>query len=122
MGINNRSLGGQPNLPYADFQAYAGVDSFLQCTFLDRTGALVVPTSINFRLDDLSNDVPMIPSTPVTVTGAAQEIQLPAASLVMTNQVNGSQICQCYITAVLPDGTTAATVAILELIGVATPN
>ncbi len=122
MTVGNRSLAGQPNLPYADFQAYVGVDSFFECTFLDRTGALVTPSAITFRLDDLSNSVPMIPTTPITPTGPMQEIQLPATALVMTNQIDGSQICQCYITATLPDGTSAATVAILELIGVAVPN
>lgn len=124
MTINNRSLGGQPNLPYTDYRVYANTDSFFELTFLDRNQSLVIPTALTYRLDDLSNAVPMIGPTAVdpTTLNSTYELQLAAAQLNMTNTAQGSQICQLFMTATLPDGTTANQVGVLELVAVQVPN
>lgn len=120
--INNQSLMGQPNLPYTDYRVYAGTDAFFELTFLDRNQNLVQPTAITWRMDDLTNALPMVGVTSVTPTGSTQELQIPAASLVMSKPSQGSQICQIWITAVLPDGTTANQVGILEIVAVMVPS
>lgn len=121
-GINNLSLGGQPNLPYTNYLVYAGTDAFFELTFLDRNQALVMPSALQYRVDDLTNALPMIPWTAVTPTGSTQELQIPAAKLVMSKQTQGSQICQIALQATLSDGTIANQVAILELVAIAVPN
>jgi hypothetical protein len=122
MGINNQSLMGQPNLPYTDYRIYAGTDAFFELTFLDRNQALSTPTSLTYRLDDLTNALPMIPPTTVVPTGSTYELQLAAALLVMSKASQGSQICQLALTAVLSDGTTANQVGVLELVAVTVPT
>jgi hypothetical protein len=71
MPINNRGLSGQPILPYIDYRSYMGADVFVDLTFLDHTGNPVNPQSVTYRLDDLTNAVPMIASTNLFVTKSA---------------------------------------------------
>jgi hypothetical protein len=42
--------------------------------------------------------------------------------MVMSNNWQGSQLCQIIITASLPDGSTVPSVTMLELISIQTPN
>lgn len=102
MPINNRGLAGQPGLPYFDYRSYAGVDVFLDLTFLDYTGTPQIPSSITYQVDDLSNNVNMIPPTTVVPTASSMTIQLRGLQMAMTNQFQGSQICQFTCSATLP--------------------
>lgn len=124
MPINNRGLSGQPTLPYVDYRSYAGADVFIDLTFLDHFGVLAVPTSLNYRIDDLTNAVTVVPQTTVTVTGSTQTIQIPGATLQMTHEWQGSEIFQILFTAVLPGSPTSIvkSVSVLELLAIQTPN
>ena len=127
MTINNRGLRGQPSLPYVDNRSYAGADVFVDMTFLDHTGTPVTPTSISYRLDDITNVASMIPSTAITPTGPQMTLQIPGSKMVMTypSISQGSQLCQLWITAVLPDGTpnsSVQSVTIIELVSIQTPS
>lgn len=126
MTIGNRGLYGQPILPYAKTQAYAGSDVFIPMTFLDHTKTAQVPTSITYELDDLTNDVNMIASTTVT-TGLTNPytLQLPASAMQMSLSWQGSQFCQLWVTAVIPNGSGTETiqgVCIIELCAIQTPS
>ncbi len=123
MTINNLGLQGHPTKPFVDAQAYAGTDVFVDMTFLDRTRTPSVPTSVTYELDDLTNVVNMIPSTTIT-TGLASTytLQLPAASMQMSNAWAGSQLCQLWVTAVLADGSTVNDVAVVELVAIQVPG
>jgi hypothetical protein len=121
MTINNRGLSGQPTLPYIDYRSYAGVDVFIDLTFLDHFGALAVPTSLVYQIDDLTNAIPVVSQTTVTVTGSTQTLQIPGSVLQMTRQWQGSELFQIYITAVLPGGSPVKSVSILELLAIQTP-
>lgn len=122
MTINNRGLSGQPSLPYVDYRSYAGADIFIDLTFLDYQGNLVIPTSLNYRIDDLTNATPVVQQTTVTVTGSTQTLQIPGSVLQMTHQWQGSEIFQIYMTAVLPGGATTKSISVLELVAIQTPN
>ncbi len=127
MTINNRGLRGQPSLPYTDNRSYSGADVFVDWTFLDHTGAPVTPVSISYRLDDITNVAAMIPSTAVTPTGPTMTLQIPGSKMVMTYPAiaQGSQLCQLWVTAVLPDGSpnaSAQSVTIIELVAIQTPS
>jgi len=45
-----------------------GADVFIDLTFLDHTGNPVTPTQVTYRIDDLTNAVPMVASTSLTNT------------------------------------------------------
>lgn len=119
--INNRGLVGQPTLPYPDYRSYAGADIFLDLTFLDHTGNGVMPASIAYQIDDLSNAQNIVPSTVVIPTGISQTVQIPGSLLQMSQQWQGSQLCQVLLTAVLPDNSTIKGVTIVELCSIQTP-
>lgn len=119
--INNRGLIGQPILPYIDYRSYAGADLFLDLTFLDHTGNGVIPISIAYQIDDLSNAQNIVPSTPVTPTGISQTVQIPGNLLQVNHQWQGSQLCQILLTAVLPDNSTIKGVTIVELCAIQIP-
>lgn len=122
MTINNRGLSGQPTLPYVDYRSYAGADIYIDLTFLDYQGNLVLPTSLSYRIDDLTNATPVVPDTIVAVTGTTQTLQIPGAVMHMTHQWQGSEIFQIYLTAILPGGSVVKSVSVLELLAIQTPN
>ncbi len=133
MTIGNLALQGQPNLPYADVRQYAGGDSFIDMTFLDHTQTAVVPTSIIWQLDDLTNAINMIPQTTVpggslpTLAGQVYTLQIPGAQMQMTYPWQGSQICQLSIAATALDSVTGTSftmtkVGIIELVAIVSPN
>lgn len=113
--IGNRGLQGSPNLPYLQDQTYAGEDTYLGLTFLDRSGVPVTPVTIKVELDDLTNSINM-DNGPVSLnpagattnfyvypafnsggTGVAWQLQLTAAVMQMTYPYQGSQICKLKV-------------------------
>jgi hypothetical protein len=131
MTINNRGLAGQPVLPYTDNRSYAGADIFCDLTFLDHTMTDVIPSSFQWQLDDITNDVNMVPLTTVTPspTGTVPyTLQIPGATMHMTYPYEGSQLCQLSLVATITDTVTGNTatqivgLAILELCAIQTPG
>lgn len=118
---NNRSLAGQPTRPYRDYQVNAGSDCWLELTFVDRTGALHVPTTLSYRIDNLTDNAVILGNTAVTVgLASSMEINIPASINVMTYNWRGSQLNQVKVTATYADGSTETRVFVYELIGIAT--
>lgn len=127
MPINNRGLAGQPIRPYFDFRSYAGADVFVTLTFLDQTDTAVTPTTITYQIDDITNNINMVPAATITPTGNPQILQIPGSTMQMTYEYQGSQLCQIAISAQLFNTITNTTatvvgVAIVELCAVQTPN
>jgi hypothetical protein len=128
MTVNNRGLAGQPILPYVDNRSYTGADIFIDMTFLDHTEAPVVPTAITYEIDDITNDVSMVPATSLAPNGTSmQTLQIPGAQMSMTYPYQGSQLCQILIKASVTDSVTglqssAVAVAVLELCNIQTPG
>lgn len=127
MPINNRGLSGQPSLPYVDFRSYAGADVFIDLVFLDHTGASVTPASLSYRVDDLTNAVPIIAQTSIPVTGSSQVLQIPGSLLQLTHYWQGSELFQIWITMTYIDSitsvlSTAQSVSVLELVAIQTPQ
>lgn len=129
--IGNRALQGQPILPYPNVKAYAGGDVFIDMVFLDHTQTPVVPTSLTFQLDDLTNDENMIASTTITTgfpaAGGTYTLQLPASEMQMTFPYEGSQLCQLSGTFLAIDSVTGnqftgPVIAIIELCAIQTPS
>lgn len=89
MTINNRGLAGQPVLPYTDYRSYTGVDVFIDLTYLDHTATEVVPTAASYQLDDITNDINMVPLTTATLTQAIS-FTITAATAVVAPYGAGS--------------------------------
>lgn len=110
--IGNRGLQGSPNLPYLQDTTYAGEDTYLNYTFLDRTNTPVTPVTISIELDDLTNSINMDQGpNPLLAAGASTTkyiyqafssgangvpwvLQATAAVMQMTYPYQGSQICK----------------------------
>lgn len=127
MTINNRGLAGQPGLPYVDYRVYAGSDAFVDLTFLDRTGTLVLPATAVYQLDDLTNSQSMVQQTALVGLASTMTLQIPASVLVMKYPWQGSQICQLLVTFTALDSLTSTLftangLAIIELIAIQTPQ
>lgn len=118
--FNNRAIAGQPTTPYRDFEVNAGSDCWLELTFVDRNGALQVPTSVVMRIDDLTNNVQIQANTSLGNLASLMEINIPGATNAMTRNWAGSQVNQIKITAVFADGSTETEVYAYEVIAIAT--
>lgn len=142
--IGNRTLQGSPMLPYASDQVYAGRDSFLPFTFLDRSKVPVVPTSITVELDDITNSINMdggpntlqsagasgkyiYPAFSAGGQGNPWMLQLTAAIMQMTYPYQGSQICTLKVVwtsldSVLGNPFTDVGVYVFELVAAPTAS
>lgn len=106
MTISNRTLQGQPMLPYADRKIWAGNDVFATLTFLNRFSQAATPATLVLEIDDLSNAQVMLGPTDFNPTGGTvppiwyptfaptMDIQIPGSIMQMTYPYQGSQICQ----------------------------
>jgi hypothetical protein len=128
MTYNNRSLAGQPILPYADFQSYLGQDVFANLSFLDHTKTPVTPLTLQYRMDDITNQQNLIPLTNVT-TGLASSMvyQIPAASMQINYAWEGSIIAQISWSFTAVDSVTGTTftgnsVNVVEIINIQVPG
>lgn len=118
--ISNRQLQGQPTLPYTDNVIWAGQDIFPTLNFVDRSQVPVVPTSLMFEIDDLTNAISMfgpytfpsgggvIPTAPIgsPAFAATMTIQIPPGIMQMTYPFQGSQIVQIKWQATALDSVT----------------
>lgn len=127
--ISNRTLQGQPTLPYADNVIWAGQDIFPTLTFIDRLQVPVVPTSLVVEIDDLTNAINMfgpytfpsgggvIPAAPIGSPAFASSmlIQLPPSIMQMSYPYQGSQIVQVSWRATALDSVTGVSFQIRKV-------
>lgn len=118
--FNNRAVSGQPTLPYRDFEVNAGSTCWPEFTFVDRNGALQVPTSVVMRIDDLTNNVQIMANTSLPNLASVMEVVISGSTNQMTRNWAGSQVNQIKVTATFADGSTETEVYIYELIAIAT--
>jgi hypothetical protein len=95
--------------------------------FVDHTQTPVVPTTLVYQVDDISNNQSMIPQVTLTPAASTYTLQLPGSGLQMTYQYEGSQLCQLSgwiqaIDSVTGTQFTAPFIYIIELAAIATPN
>lgn len=125
--VGNRSLQGSPTLPYPRVQSYAGQDVFIDMAFVDHTQTPVIPTTLVYQVDDITNDQGMIAQVTLTPVATTYTLQLPGAGMQMTYPYQGTQLCQLAgwfqaIDSVTSALFTAPFIAIIELAAIATPN
>ncbi len=126
--IGNRYLQGQPILPYANVKSYESQDIFIDVEFVDHTNTPVVPTSIQFELDDLTNALAMLGPLTLSPTGstggsliypafaATWNVQIAASVIQFTYPYQGSQICQGKFLFTAIDSVTGASFSAPQLV------
>lgn len=128
MVMNNRGLSGQPILPYADFQSYIGQDVFCNLTFLDHTKTPVVPATLQYRIDDLTNSQNLVPLTSVTIgLASSMVLQIPGSQMMIPYAWEGSIIAQISWTFTAIDSVTGnsfsgQSVNVIELVNIQVPS
>jgi hypothetical protein len=130
--VGNRYLNGSPTLPYPSFRSYAGQDVFLDMAFVDHTMTPVIPTTLVYQVDDITNDQNLIPQQTLTPGASTYTLQLPGQGppgigLQMAYPYQGTQLCQLSgwiqaIDSVTGTQFTAPFIYIIELAAIATPN
>ena len=130
--VGNRALQGSPILPYPIVRVHAGTDAFFDMLFVDHTDTPVVPSSLTWELDDITNDVSMVAPTTITdwagyTAGETYTLQIPAASMIMTFPYEGSQLAQLSGSFTAIDSVTgqpfsAAFIRIVEIAAIQTPS
>jgi hypothetical protein len=105
--FNNRGARGQPTRPYSDFVVDANSTCWLELLFVDRYGNPATPTALTYRIDNLTDNVLIQPTTSVGPPISNQYELVIAASLnQMTYPWRGSQLQQVLVTATYSDGST----------------
>jgi hypothetical protein len=137
MTIGNRALQGQPTLPSAQAQVWAGNDMFVNLTWLDRFGNQTTPLSIQLEIDDMTNAQVMLCVQQFNPAGASEPpiwypafaeqmtVQIPGSIMSMSYPYQGSQIVQfawswTYIDPVTGQTSSGARVDTVELCAIAT--
>lgn len=117
-----RGQAGQPNLPYAEFETYAGSDVWLALVFLDRAGTPASPTTLSYRIDNLNVGQVVQGDTPIILSAGATsyELNIPASINAISCNWQSSQLFQVTVTATYSDGSQNKKVFIYELIGINT--
>lgn len=60
------SCSGNTNIPQAEQTVNDGTECYPEITFIDADGNPYVPSSLSYRIDDLTNNVPVVPLTTLT--------------------------------------------------------
>lgn len=113
-------LQGNPVQPYSSFPVLAGSDCWLELQFLDRTQSPATPTSISYRIDDITDNQVVLSDTSVTPTGSTMELNIPASLNVILQQYRASQLNQVTVTAVYSDGSQRKKLFLYEVIAICT--
>ena len=79
---------------------------YAQATYFDQNGVSYVPQSVQWRLDDITNNVAITGWTPVATPTASDQIAISAASNAMTNANNKLEKRQVTVQATAPGGAT----------------
>lgn len=113
-----KSWQGQPVLPYAQKYISAGNSVRLEVSSLDFDNALETPSTVEYRIDNLTNNVSVLGWTSATPANPTV-IDVPASLNVMyggnTWPGNDSQQMQVTIKATFADGSQAQTLASYSL-------
>jgi hypothetical protein len=113
-------LQGNPVLPYKATTVDAGSDCWLELQFLDRTRAPAVPTTITYRIDNVTDNQVVLATTSVAPSGTTMELNIPASLNVMQRQGQSSQINQVTVVSTYSDGSTRTKPFFYELIAICT--
>jgi hypothetical protein len=112
-------VAGRPVRSYPAFVINAGSDCWLQLTFLDGSNNLIIPTTLSYRIDNLTTDTLILADTPLTVTKPVIAINIPGAINIIDNDIGqSSQLNQVKVTTTYPDSSVTTEVFIYEIIAI----
>ncbi len=116
------AIAGRGTRPARQTPVNAGSDCWIEMTFIDRNGAAFTPTTLTYRIDDLTNGQSVVGTTSLSPSGSTYELDIAGS----VNQLNNgcstsSQTNQVYVVAVDASGYTYTQTVYYELIGISLP-
>ena len=116
-----RGVAGAPVRPYAQFVVNAGNACWLDLVFLDRFNNLATPTTVSYRIDNLTTDDVVLQDTTASSPASSMTLTIPASLNTINSDIGQtSQINQVLVTATFADGSQSKEVFIYELIALQT--
>lgn len=110
---------GRPVRPANQTPVYAGATCWIEMTFVDRNGAAYTPSTLSYRIDDLTNSVPIVSPTSLSPSGSTYELAISGTVNAMSNTFKTSQVNQVTVTATDSSGNTYVNLLPYELIAIA---
>lgn len=118
-----RSWAAQPVQPYQLGYVNAGCDCSLEVTTLDEDDALLVPTTMQYRVDDLKSATNIVPWTTVPTPASVQEIAITAAqNALIAPTCNDTELRRITVKTTNSTGKIAQQVFLYELVNISTPG
>jgi len=75
-----------PVNPYRRFDINEGTSAILEVTHLDKDKALVTPSAVSYRIDDLTNERQVLDWTVVSTPASTNTITVTAAQNMVNNR------------------------------------
>lgn len=113
-----RAWSGQPPRPYVQHTIDAGNDIRIDITSLDFDEALEAPTSMRYRIDNLTDRIVITQWTAIVAPGTETTLTISAATNAMSSDNNDRQLNQITFEATYADGTKAKDTVCYELCAV----
>lgn len=113
---------GYPVRPFISATVNAGCDCWVEMQFVDRTSSPQTPSTLTYRLDNLSACTSVIGVTSLSPSGSSYELDIPASANQMADPWRPSQIMQVTVVATFSDGSTDTQIVCYELCALQTPS
>lgn len=106
---------GRPVRPFVDYMIDAGNDIRIDVTSLDFHDVLEAPTSMRYRIDNLTDRVAITDWTAISSPAESTSLSISAATNAMSNTTSDRQLNQVTFEANFADGTKAKDIVCYEL-------
>lgn len=113
-----RAWSGQPPRPYVEHRINAGNDIKIDITSLDFDEALEAPSSLRYRIDNLTDRLVITQWTAIPTPGTETTLTISAATNAMSTQTKDRQLNQVTFEATYADGTKCKDTLVYELCAV----
>ena len=114
-----RGAAGQPTRPYVLSLINAGTTLRLTIGSLDFDDALEAPSTLTYRIDNLTDALNLVPTTSIPTPGTETTLTIAASVNVMSYNWRDTQLNQVTFTATYADGSQVVEVICYEVCAVA---
>lgn len=110
-----RIQAGQPVRPYIMHEVDAGNTLRMDLTSLDFDDELEAPSTLQYRIDNLTDNVNAVPLTTIATPGTTTSLTIAASVNAMYSNWRDLQLMQVTFLATFADGSQAQTVELYQL-------
>lgn len=106
---------GQPVRPYAQHEYDEGQTVRIDITSLDWDDELEAPTTLTYRVDNLTDAVNVVPTTSIPTPGTTSVLTIAASVNAMYTNWRDQQLMQVVFTATYADGSQVPQIGVYQL-------